>query len=203
GHNTDVEGIRYALDQAGISLVGKRCIIIGHGGAARAALAVLGDGAVAAITIAGRRQKALDELATDFRSAAARIPVKTLGLTELDSLEAYDLVINATPVGMAPDRDKSILPQELLQPGLSVMDMVSNPARTKLLYAAANAGCTTANGVDMLIGQGLASQAIWSIVPDDRGTGDLLNDTELNELKTVLINAIDQIDKATVPQGEA
>jgi shikimate dehydrogenase len=202
GHNTDVNGILYSLDQAGISLAGKRCIIIGHGGGARAALAVLQPANVAAITIAGRRQEALTELADEFSGANAPGPIDTLALTALESLEAYDLVINATPVGMAPDNDQSILPPELFHPGMAVLDMVYNPARTKLLNDAANAGCTIADGVDMLIGQGLASQAIWSTAPTDRRADALLNQAELNELKTIVVNAIDTINTATEGQEE-
>lgn len=203
GHNTDVDGISYALVQAGITLTGKRCLIIGYGGAARAAIAFLLQANVATLTIAGRRPAALANLGHEMGAGDISQPINTISLTDLQSLEAYDLVINATPVGMAPHITQSILPANLLYSDLAVLDMVHNPVTTKLLNDAAQAGCTMANGVDMLIGQGLASQAVWSTVPEERMDGAILNQAELGELKGVMLDAIDAINAAYTAQGAA
>lgn len=158
GHNTDVEGVACAVRAAGVSLTGTRVVILGAGGAARAAvLAVLGAGARAAIVARNRTR-------------AERVRVEMGGQVEVvcglldDVLACEDtaLLINATPVGMPPNVDVSPLPDGVEVPArVAVFDMVYG-GETQLLRRARAAGCVTMDGLEMLIRQGAAAFRLWT-----------------------------------------
>ena len=74
-----------------------------------------------------------------------------------------DVLVNATPVGSWPDATSSPLPHpNLLHPGVLVVDLVYRPRRTQLLRDAAERGCKTVQGVEMLIEQGARSFTLWT-----------------------------------------
>ncbi len=73
-----------------------------------------------------------------------------------------DVLINATPLGMTPDTDKSPVDSDLLHPGLLVFDAVYNPLKTRLLSEAEEAGARTLTGARMLAYQGAASFELWT-----------------------------------------
>jgi shikimate dehydrogenase len=78
------------------------------------------------------------------------------------SLAKAELVVNATSIGMAPDVDKSPVSRELLGRRHIVVDIVYNPARTRLIKDAEKAGAVTIGGLDMLAWQGALSFEIWT-----------------------------------------
>lgn len=78
------------------------------------------------------------------------------------NLRDADVLINATSVGMHPDEGRSFVPPGLLKPDLTVMDIVYNPAETKLARDAKAAGARVVSGVEMLIQQGAASFKLWT-----------------------------------------
>lgn len=152
GFNTDWIGANRALEEK-IRLKGSRVLIVGAGGSARAiGFGLLEAGAAVAITnrTAEKGKRLAEELGCPF-----------YGPDELDQVRA-DVLINATSVGMAPDRDRSPVPNALL-PGFSVvMDIVYVPLRTRLLREAAAAGCGTVDGLAMLLYQGAAQFELWT-----------------------------------------
>jgi shikimate dehydrogenase len=87
-----------------------------------------------------------------------------LPLSALHGVAGIDapVVINATSVGMAPKDRESIFPEELLRPGMVVMDVVYHPLRTKLLAVAEERCCQTIDGLEMLALQGAAQIEIWT-----------------------------------------
>ncbi len=147
GDNTDVHGIRRAL--AGFDTQGWKVVILGTGGAARAAVAAL-EGAQS-ITLLSRRQK----------PGALRWS-REVRLDRLDRIADYDcdLLINATPVGMAPGEDRCLVEGPI---GAAVVfDMVYNPAETRLLQAAAGQGKRTISGKKMFLAQAGRQFEIWT-----------------------------------------
>ena len=74
---------------------------------------------------------------------------------------SWDLLVNATPVGTAPN-DASPLPPDHVFDGRLVYDLVYNPPQTRLLRDAANAGCRTIGGLDMLVAQAQAQFEWWT-----------------------------------------
>lgn len=147
GSNTDGDGCMRALEEV-TTLQGKKVVLLGAGGAAQAiAFALLDKGAT--VTIVNRTTDAAKELAE--RAGAAYETMENLA----NILPDTDIIINSTTVGMAPNIDASLVPQNLLQKKHIVMDIVSNPKETKLLREAKEAGCTVVYGYRMLLHQGV------------------------------------------------
>jgi shikimate dehydrogenase len=163
GYNTDATGFLQALLERGIKPRGKKVIILGAGGAARAISFILAE-RDASLVILNRHSARAEDLA---RRIAQFFPeeVKSLALNEENlkiALASADILINTTSVGMVPDVDKTPVPAELLKKGLIVFDIVYNPVKTRLLREAETAGAQTMNGLDMLVWQGALAFEKWT-----------------------------------------
>jgi shikimate dehydrogenase len=176
GHNTDVAGLREALHELGAWRAGPRMLVLGAGGAARAAMAVAGlvvsgrdpvEVRVAVRDLAGGRA-----LLDDFhrpRGNDAAEPLVDFADSEALAvvLSGTDLVINATSVGMG-DPDASPLSVELLRQlpsGACVFDMVYAPPETALVRVARALGLRASGGLPMLLYQGAEAFALWTGQP--------------------------------------
>jgi shikimate dehydrogenase len=73
-----------------------------------------------------------------------------------------EVLLHCTPVGMTPEVGRTLVPQELLHPGLAVFDAVYNPRRTLLIEQAAVRGCAVVEGMEMFLGQAMAQFALWT-----------------------------------------
>ncbi len=165
GHNTDGDGFLAALREAGFVPAGRRALVLGAGGAARAVVYALAQ-AGCAVTIHNRTVERAAELARHMQRFGVRAPVTemptTATLTDLD-LARFDLLVNATPVGMWPHTDASPWPETLPLPShWTVFDLVYNPAETRLLAQARAAGATAVCGLGMLVHQGALAFARWT-----------------------------------------
>jgi 3-dehydroquinate dehydratase/shikimate dehydrogenase len=152
GFNTDVTGFLAPLQNA-TRIGGTRATILGAGGAARSVSVAL-QSAGAQVAIAARR-------ADQARAVAA--------LTGAEVVEwppnpaSWDLLVNATPLGTAPNVTASPLPDDyLFHGGTIVYDLVYNPEQTRLLTDAERAGCRTIGGLDMLVAQAQAQFEWWT-----------------------------------------
>ncbi len=132
GYNTDYAGFSYLLDQSGISVSGKKALVLGSGGAGKTVKAVLEDAGAQAVII-------------------SRTGESNYGNLELHSDAA--VLVNATPVGMYPNN--GCAPVDLQQfPRLEgVFDLIYNPARTALLLQAEALGVKAHGGLEMLVAQ--------------------------------------------------
>lgn len=163
GYNTDGRGLLESLEtEAEFAPAGKRAVILGTGGAAGAALVGLVLGRAAHVTVAGRNVDAgenmVDGLGASLReTTAVALPLDD-GLRE--SVEAADLVVNATPLGMSAD-DPLPVTATWLQPGQVVADMVYRPSITALMRAAEECGARPLGGLGMLVAQGAIAIEIW------------------------------------------
>lgn len=178
GENTDGAGLVAALRRGGhFDPGGQRCLVVGAGGAGRAAVAGLADaGAVEVIVVNRTRAKA--EAAAGLAGPAGRVG-------SVDDASACDLVVNATPLGMAGASagagvDGASVPVDprLLHAGQWVVDLVYHPRQTPWLEAAASAGATVRNGVGMLVhqaalqitrwtGMDVPVEVMWRVVADE------------------------------------
>lgn len=152
GYNTDWQGALEALEER-IDLRGKRVLLLGAGGAARAIAFGLKN-RDCQVTISNR---------TEIRG---KLLANELGFlyrpwSSIEELEE-DVLINATSMGMSPDDGESPIPKEVLKEGMTVMDIVYQPLQTKLLREAEQRGCLTINGLEMLCRQGVAQLEIWT-----------------------------------------
>lgn len=153
GRNTDVSGLGQAFKAAGADLGGKRALIVGAGGAARACAAFLRR-EKANIVIANRTRSRADEVAKRFSARAA-------GLDDVASME-FDVVVNCTPVGMEGFPAELPIDPAVLRPGQVVMDVIYNPERTPFLAEAEERGCQTIPGREMLIYQAMDAFEAWT-----------------------------------------
>lgn len=127
GYNTDFLGIKKALVEA-VDPKGKSGLVLGAGGAARAVICALYECGVRDITVASRSENKARALARFFR-------IKNIQFDERMAFEA-DLLVNATPVGMAPHTKEIIIPKDALNNFSVIMDVVVNPFITALNTAA-------------------------------------------------------------------
>ena len=166
GYNTDGIGAMRALEDAGVSIAGKKIVIIGAGGAARAiAFQFAYEGAE--IVIANRTVARGEKLVSDVRIGLEELDKDpSIGSIGLDAIagdvEDADVLINTTSVGMYPDVNATPVPRELLRVDLTVFDIVYNPLQTRLLAGAERMGATTIGGVRMLVHQGAEAFRIWT-----------------------------------------
>ena len=156
GHNTDVAGFIQPLGElSGRRWTDERALVLGAGGAARAVAHAL-----------TRVLKFKNVAVTARREATARaIPgVSVVDWNERARAAAdVDLIVNTTPVGMAPNGDASPLPDDLgFSTNQIVYDLIYAPERTRLLDAAAAHGATIIGGLPMLIGQAAEAFRIWT-----------------------------------------
>lgn len=162
GHNTDLEGFMTPLRERELDLSGERAIVLGAGGAARAAVHGLRELNVAHITLANRTADRAHALANELD---AEVRVQTCALSDSalgEALADARLLVNATSVGMRPHTEASPLSHpDGLFPDLIVYDLVYRPLQTRLLAEAASSGATTVDGLEMLIGQALGALRLW------------------------------------------
>ncbi len=146
--NTDWIGVCGALEPLG-PWAGREALVVGAGGTARAvvhALHALGMN----VAVVNRTPERAERLCHD------------LGARPGDLDAAWDLLVNATSVGMEPDADATPVPAERLRPGATVFDAVYRPLETRLLREARERGCRTQDGLDMLVYQAVEQIRLWS-----------------------------------------
>lgn len=169
GYNTDAAGfIRALTDFTGCAFDchGKKAVILGTGGAARAAAVALLENGVGELALLGRTHRRVDALVNHLRamdSGNKRVSGASLGGAEANRfLSVADLLVNATPVGLRMDDEVLLVDIDLLQAGAFVMDMVFNSSQTRLLGAAHARGCHVLNGLAMLLYQGALAFELWT-----------------------------------------
>ena len=168
GTNTDGEGFLASLARgAGFEPAGKRCVVIGAGGAARAVVLALAGAGAAEVAVVNRTPEHAFEAAA-LAGRHGRAVDLTGGAIE-DAANVADLVVNATPVGMAGVGTTSgsapadwLVAPGLLGPGQVATDLVYVPRQTTWLAEAAAAGATTLDGLGMLVHQAAAQLMLWT-----------------------------------------
>jgi shikimate dehydrogenase len=181
GYNTDGIGCLAAFKENGIELEGKRVLIIGAGGAARAISFQLA-GEKAEIWITDMVSEKAVDLSKEIREQInGRIQAIYLDDKLSEKINEVDIVVNATPIGMYPNTNEMPIDAKQLKRGTVVMDIIYNPVETMLLKEAEKRGCKTISGVEMFINQGAESLRIWlGIEPPI----ELMRKTVLAALKT-------------------
>ena len=163
GFNTDGRGATLALEREVGKLCGRRVLLLGAGGAARAiAFSLVQAGA--RLTIANRTASKAKRLAAAIdRRLGVKVSRVNLEKRVLaDAVKRADIVINATTTGMFPNVNDTLVTASMMHRGLIVNDIVYEPVQTKLLREAKKAGARAVNGLGMLVHQGALAFEIWT-----------------------------------------
>jgi len=163
GKNTDASGAKKALLDAGCEITGKKALILGAGGAAKAVSFAISE-ELDAVYIANRTEKRAIKLAKDLTNKTTIKAVgKNMSINTLKNLvNDVDILINTTPLGMYPDIKESPISEEILHNNLFVFDIVYNPLETRLIKEARKIGCKTLGGLDMFVNQGALAFEWWT-----------------------------------------
>ncbi|MCR4818097.1 MAG: AAA family ATPase [Fretibacterium sp.] len=166
GHNTDLYGLQYALRRAGISLSGRKVLILGSGGASLAAKA-----------------------AAEIDGAREIVVISRSGPDNYQNISRHhdaEVIINATPVGMSPNNGVLILDPVDFPRCTGVADMIYNPLRTAFLMRAETLGLPRTDGLPMLVAQAAAAEELFT---GQKGARDKIEDI-LRDLRQGMENII-------------
>jgi shikimate dehydrogenase len=165
GHNTDAPGFIAALHAEGFDPAGKRALVLGAGGSARAVVTALAR-VGARVALANRTAERAEELAERVNRGvgAERVTACSMsGEALAEVLRETDLLVNTTSLGMSPHEEAAPpVPPEALGPGLFVYDLIYNPLETRLLKEARARGARGAHGAGMLARQGALALELWT-----------------------------------------
>lgn len=154
GTNTDYYGFCYTVKRSEVSVLDKKAIVFGSGGASNTVCAILKDLGAKEVVVISRS-----------------------GEDNYENLEKhYDaqIIVNATPVGMYPKTESSLIELENFSECVGVFDVIYNPAKTKLLLEAERLGIAHENGLAMLVAQAKASAEYFA--------GEKIEDTEIEKI---------------------
>jgi shikimate dehydrogenase len=155
GDNTDGPGFVDAIRaELGVDLAGRRVVVLGAGGAARAIVRAAAVAGAASVQVVNRTEAKAE--------AAAALAGACGSVADAHAAADADVVVNATPVGMAGSSSKLLVQPDWLHADQVVVDIVYHPARTPLLEAAAARGARTANGLGMLVHQAAHAFRAWT-----------------------------------------
>ena len=170
GHMTDGEGFVNNLKDHGISIVEKKMVIAGGGGAATAIQVQCALDGAREITIFNKKDAFFERTMQTAEKIKAAVPNCEVQVYDIDDevqfkteLDSADIFVNATIVGMKPMDDQSIIKDvSWFRADLVVADIVYNPEETKLLKDAKAAGCTCVGGKGMLVWQGASAFKLYT-----------------------------------------
>ncbi len=169
GENTDGKGFAQSLRDL-VDPRGKRLVIFGAGGAARAIAVETALAGAASIAIVNRDQERGQQLCSLLRE---RLKVDARFVAwqgDYRLAPDTDVVINATSIGLFPDVDARLgLDMQSLTPNMIVADVIPNPPRTRLVREAAACGCQVLDGLGMLVNQGVIGIKLWTGIDVDAG----------------------------------
>ncbi len=173
GHNTDYYGFMYEIKESGAEIKGKDVVILGRGGASKTVQCVCKD-----------------------------LGAKSVGLLTRDSNpeDFYEgqIVINATPVGMYPNTGESVVDITSFTKCEAVLDLIYNPANTKLILDAKRMGLKTANGLGMLVAQAKKACEIFTDNPVNDEKIAVIRKNIEKQTKNIILIGMPGSGKSTV-----
>lgn len=184
GYNTDMLGFAYSLRQNSVEIEGNEFAIIGAGGAAQAVAAVLAEGGASQVSVVNRSEEAANSIVATIGQINAEVKANAVTAAQLKKrAKSIDCVINATSVGMAPNKSDSPIDKALFTDNMVAFDLVYNPKETKFLKEAKSAGASVVNGLQMLVAQAVYSVEIWM-------GGNIVTHVDMNALVRDLEKAL-------------
>lgn len=182
GDNTDYTGFLYLLDRSGLTVQGKKCLVLGSGGASLAVAAALRD------------------------RGAETVVISRSGPDNYENLDRHKdarLIVNATPVGMYPAVGKAALDVGAFPDLEGVLDLIYNPARTKILLDAERLGLVTGNGLSMLVAQAHRAAELFTGAPIAPAKIETIWGRLRREMENVILVGMPGCGKSTVGRALA
>ena len=166
GHNTDAPGLVRSLEEAGVQLRGANVLILGAGGASRAAAVGLAEAEASKVVVLARRLEQAEALASSLR---AHLPC-AIEAGPMKGAEPYfaeaSVLVQATSATLASNPGAgafaAALPMDSLDEAAAVVDMVYDPLETSVLARAKAHGAKTVDGLGMLLHQGAIAFEMWT-----------------------------------------
>lgn len=184
GYNTDGAGFVKSLVDSGISIKGKKILILGAGGGSHAVSVKLAQSGVKKIIILNRTIEKSKQLAYNISNKFKNIAVEYDDLKSFSKYTDVDIVVNCTSIGMYPDMDEVPVDISTFSNETVVCDIVYKPIETKFLQSAEANNMEIVSGIDMLINQAILSQKIWFSVDENM----FLN---IDEIKGILYDSVE------------
>ncbi|MBP8215614.1 MAG: shikimate dehydrogenase, partial [Propionivibrio sp.] len=171
GENTDGQGFMIALAEAGISTQGKKIVVLGAGGAARAICVELALAGASHLTIVNiPKDMALGEGLVKTLRENTKVAVDYVPWVDSFKVPAdTDIVVNATSIGLYPNVDeKPNIDYDTLTTSMYVQDVIPNPAFTPFLQEADKRGLKWQSGLSMLVNQAALNITMWTGLDPDK-----------------------------------
>jgi shikimate dehydrogenase len=172
GFNTDGLGFIQSLrEDVGFNPTGKSVLLLGAGGACRAAAVALLRSGVKRLSIVNRNRARAEQLVARISSVFPEQSIAAYGLDDpgyMDELGRVDLVVNTTSIGLQGE-EISFCPLAKVKASASVYDMVYSPVQTPFINAARALGLVAADGLGMLAGQGEEAFFLWFDLRPEKG----------------------------------
>lgn len=157
GYNTDCDGFLRSVPE---NTLGGKVLLLGCGGVGRMmAIEAARHGADITLAIIPEAQNMADCLKKEIGERYPQIPVKIVMMNEISG--KFDLLVNATPVGMYPKSDVCPVSEEVIENCGAVFDAIYNPTETRLVTIAKNKGIKAVGGMSMLVLQAVVAHEIW------------------------------------------
>ncbi len=178
GYNTDMYGLTRSIKERGVELKDCEAVLLGAGGAARAAVAMLVKEGAKKLYIINRSVNNAFALAEHANLLAGKKFAFALATDEYQKIEGYGdpssrhryIFIQSTNIGMTPNTGHALIEDETLyELAHTAVEIIFNPAKTRFMELAENAGATTIGGLKMLLYQGVKAYELWNnlIITDD------------------------------------
>ena len=183
GYNTDCDGFLRSAEQLPI---GGNVAILGCGGVGRMiAIEVARHGGTITLAVIPQDVKNAQILMAEILAKCSDASVRIADISTLDG--SYDLLINATPVGMYPKVDACAVSDTIIENSGSVFDVIYNPKETLLMKKARALGKTAIGGASMLVYQAVKAHEIWY--------GGSFRTEDIAKIITDVENAVDSMNK--------
>ena len=173
GYNTDASGfIRSVCQELKFSPAGRQVVLLGAGGACRAAVVALASAGVKSIIIANRHRERGENIINDLKPHFGGVHFYATNYSDisyLESLSVADLIVNTTSVGLHGEK-MNFLPLEHIKGSALIFDMIYSLSETSLIKSARSANLHCADGLGMLAAQGEDAFSLWTGIQLPVGT---------------------------------
>lgn len=205
GYNTDMLGLTREIKSYGIELEGRKVIILGAGGAAKAVAYMCMAEKASEIYILNRTLEKATEIAEHMNSFFGRQTIRAMKLSDWRELEGKYIVIQSTSIGLKPDNDRAVIEDEDFYSMIDTgVDLIYSPFETKFMKLCRRNGAKAYNGLKMLLYQGIIAYELWNDISVSEEVADQVYEVlEKNARNNTVLTGFMGCGKSTVGKSLA